>query len=528
MRLFKIVEAKGEQDKLLVLKPFVGSDENPKFFIHFGFIDRVGINPQSKFDTPNGVYAYPLTQEIFDLLLANKLPFANDRPYLHVISCERPIVNLKNYSQEDLMRDSSFVQRSKLMSGTDMWNAMMTAKNKTPAGQMWNITRIAAHKDKNKWNALFRKMGYAGFYDPGLSIIHESEPTQLVIVETSAVIRVKTMINPYARLNNQDMSDRQDRNHVQKIIEKNKNPYNHDEMSDTNNKILLKLKEFFDSEEISFFEMANNIELIINNFEEMEIRILITRAVDNIMNPDERTRKDLILRIIYHEAYKPDAQVYNLSDFIVYYKPGDEKYIPVQSLTNAVNSLGDGGLENVIQSAKHELKFDAESNKMFNLLKKVLDRKQSQNKGGIIKSRLVDGLSQEEKSGLLNFSPSKPLTEGQLSFLKKLDANKHFIDTVVNDDGFYKELGGKDVNVTGRKELIEDAIVFMKLGEIIPGFNGFDGKEFAFFLNDNKKLAERLRKSDFLFKMCHGGEHVFGRSHRDRIIKIYIEETINP
>ena len=77
MRLFKIVEAKGEQDKLLVLKPFVGSDENPKFYLHFGSVDRVGINPQSKYKTPNAVCAYPFTESVFEQLLDNSLPFAN-------------------------------------------------------------------------------------------------------------------------------------------------------------------------------------------------------------------------------------------------------------------------------------------------------------------------------------------------------------------------------------------------------------------------------------------------------------------
>lgn len=60
-------------------------------FIHFSDLEqKLGINPRSKFNTPNGVYSYPL-KEIWDLLENNKIPFAGDREFIHIIKTKPDI-----------------------------------------------------------------------------------------------------------------------------------------------------------------------------------------------------------------------------------------------------------------------------------------------------------------------------------------------------------------------------------------------------------------------------------------------------
>lgn len=62
------------------LKELIG----PNTFIHFSTINKLGINPQSSFSTPLGVYAYPLVESIYNDLVEGRQQFAQDRPYMIV------------------------------------------------------------------------------------------------------------------------------------------------------------------------------------------------------------------------------------------------------------------------------------------------------------------------------------------------------------------------------------------------------------------------------------------------------------
>ncbi len=47
-------------------------------------IPKVGINPRSKYNTPNGIYSYPLTPSIYYELKTGTLPFAQNQPYFSI------------------------------------------------------------------------------------------------------------------------------------------------------------------------------------------------------------------------------------------------------------------------------------------------------------------------------------------------------------------------------------------------------------------------------------------------------------
>jgi hypothetical protein len=60
-----------------------GSDDmSPTAFLHFSDINKLGINPQSHYNTPLGIYAYPNTAYIRNLFRRGKLPFAQNRKYI--------------------------------------------------------------------------------------------------------------------------------------------------------------------------------------------------------------------------------------------------------------------------------------------------------------------------------------------------------------------------------------------------------------------------------------------------------------
>ena len=49
---------------------------------------KVGVNPQSRYDTPNGIYTYPLTPEIFRTLVDGRIGghgFAQKSPFVGLL-----------------------------------------------------------------------------------------------------------------------------------------------------------------------------------------------------------------------------------------------------------------------------------------------------------------------------------------------------------------------------------------------------------------------------------------------------------
>ena len=62
------------------LKPYVNK---PWVFFHLSDYNKLGIYPASSFNTPLGIYAYPLTTELHEQLYMGTLPFARERRFLH-------------------------------------------------------------------------------------------------------------------------------------------------------------------------------------------------------------------------------------------------------------------------------------------------------------------------------------------------------------------------------------------------------------------------------------------------------------
>ena len=74
-----------------LIRPFVAvdPDEPPRYSLHFGTINKVGVNPKSEYSTPLAVCAFPLTPRIFKQFLDVRLPFAQDTAkYLFVLEIE--------------------------------------------------------------------------------------------------------------------------------------------------------------------------------------------------------------------------------------------------------------------------------------------------------------------------------------------------------------------------------------------------------------------------------------------------------
>lgn len=164
-----------------------------KYYITFVAVDKVGINPQTPYETPMGVYTYPLKY----VLEEEHVPFRGD-------NSSNKIKILKRVSEDGLTinaTDKELEACEKLMIEKYNISERDIAFDKDTKGQrnnnfgkIWNITRKCAdriNRQNNRgkalvpnsislWTKLFLELGYDYAEDDGKGIIHPSESTQAV------------------------------------------------------------------------------------------------------------------------------------------------------------------------------------------------------------------------------------------------------------------------------------------------------------------------------------------------------------
>lgn len=215
---------------------------------------KIGINPRSTYDTPNGIYTFPLWKVVNTDSGSYRLnlPFAEDRPFIYFLKRkgggehidninEMNITHAKEYT-DDLIR--YFVQfignpdevNSHFLKQEVVPVAVKNARIKNTGGEFWATVRLFAglyrdikgFKSVNKmpinrrlieiwigdygsdlgdirysanvFNLLFSKvMGIDSITDLGGGIIHGNEPFQAVFFKTSAFNVLTVQENKYAK-----------------------------------------------------------------------------------------------------------------------------------------------------------------------------------------------------------------------------------------------------------------------------------------------------------------------------------------
>lgn len=199
------------------LEKYVNQDEF--YYISYTKVDKIGINPRSQFDTPIGIYTYPLTKEIYknmyDYKTAAAVPFAGMSPFIWVLKANNPDkamwLGSNYYTKDDYELDvwkmEKFFVNGDYMDEKDFHFRVEQyagqAYEETFSSQIWNVTRMfaARHLELNSrtpvaWNWLMRnvlKYDYAVDFDSGT--IHENEPTQAVFFSKAAFTVVEKIRN---------------------------------------------------------------------------------------------------------------------------------------------------------------------------------------------------------------------------------------------------------------------------------------------------------------------------------------------
>jgi hypothetical protein len=241
-----IIEARtkpAQNPKVSAYEKLLPYKDDPDIYITFTSLNKVGINPKSAFNTPNGVYTFPLalTWQMYEVDRYKDFTqypdFVNGRPYIQVLKytgAGRSLVisgnpNTSNYTDEDLEKDLAKLQKQYHLSD----GAINREKDKAaefqgyyddtiptqgPAAILWTVTRSIAYeklrkrKDSrsgydyqddgkdpstrvtNDWSSVFRGLGIQLVVDEFHSVIHEAEPCQAVFFSKKAFKHIDTAL----------------------------------------------------------------------------------------------------------------------------------------------------------------------------------------------------------------------------------------------------------------------------------------------------------------------------------------------
>lgn len=188
-------------------------------FVSFTKLPKLGINPKSGYNTPNGIYSYPVDYVIAKTGLTKSmdvLPFAGDSPWANIFSVnsDANIIVLQKVTKAMLESYIALIKQNLLPKlgiednryGFGIMLSDVEAQTSIPGEVLWRITgelgAIMAENASVGWNAVCRSLGIDGFIDLGDGIIHPSEKTQAVFFKgTSDVIelidRVANKYSPY-------------------------------------------------------------------------------------------------------------------------------------------------------------------------------------------------------------------------------------------------------------------------------------------------------------------------------------------
>lgn len=136
----------------------------PIYYCSFSYLEyKLGVNPQPfASTTPYGIYTYPV-QYVIKQGIAN-IPFASERPYIHVLKAKNP-------------------RRIRKIETPFDKNAMLWEEAKR---QSYTL---------GLFHAYLLKRNVEGFVDNGTGTIHPNEPTQAVFFGSQTIIPVDVFKN---------------------------------------------------------------------------------------------------------------------------------------------------------------------------------------------------------------------------------------------------------------------------------------------------------------------------------------------
>lgn len=219
MKIHDIVEArrnpkhpaqiKTRKSNMRQLSPYLNSDD---IFGSFTLLPKVGINPKQAWNTPIGIYTYPLKQykeAIYSEGVRGAFPFASDNPYFMILKPTTPVLDIANLQEPEFNR---YVEKLETMYSQydeeDYIGFYRDEQMDSYGSRLWSLTRelslkLAKQKNKNpqvQWNTVLRSIGIKAIADyDGEGIIHDNEPIQAVFLTKDSVELIEKIKLKYSK-----------------------------------------------------------------------------------------------------------------------------------------------------------------------------------------------------------------------------------------------------------------------------------------------------------------------------------------
>lgn len=181
------------------IKKYITKSHPVKYAFTMTDIPKVGINPQTRFNTPAGVYAFQLNLAYYKRLLENRLPYVSNAPYCNIMKLNFNAGKWLITSSKGLdLSTAEDVERVKQRVGPEIANKASLYGSHWNLGNDSKIFDLTYYATKGQprstvaWAKLLRELGYIGIYDPGNKVIHENEPMQLVCLDPKAYEWIET------------------------------------------------------------------------------------------------------------------------------------------------------------------------------------------------------------------------------------------------------------------------------------------------------------------------------------------------
>ena len=180
----KPVGKKNKELWLEYLKKTYKPEEN--LFVTFVSEDKAGINPKSPYDTPLGVYAYPLK-----FAMEETIPFrGQSKPKkIKILKPTNGNVLSDNISENDFKKALEKLEKNYNLTKEQIKEWSSHALIQTRFGYLWNITRELSRDGSakvsvspTKWSKILISIDFDYVVDNGTKVIHSNEPTQAVFL----------------------------------------------------------------------------------------------------------------------------------------------------------------------------------------------------------------------------------------------------------------------------------------------------------------------------------------------------------
>jgi ADP-ribose pyrophosphatase YjhB (NUDIX family) len=195
-----------ENVNIPILKRLERFSDDDNYFVSFTDLEKIGVNPNNRFSTPIGVYAYNLKDLWQDWVSGDRF-FGDDRKYVNLIRLNTDrVLNLSsyaNYSKDINFLKDVYEKSIKKKVGKNFEEFVEDVKQNADlykydnqASEIWGVSQAIAETDQSRvgqytkrstiiWNKILRDMGYDAVVDKG-SNIHILQSSQAVFLVPSS------------------------------------------------------------------------------------------------------------------------------------------------------------------------------------------------------------------------------------------------------------------------------------------------------------------------------------------------------